>query len=149
MQASPVSKPNEKAPPAGRSLPLSFPCVLCVGTVTRFSCGSHRPAYSWLKKKKGGYGGLAAGCSGPTNAKRESSQVLPQKKKKKMKKHPLGIGHGHKEASQQDWFLRDHWSAWVPVGHLRHLVLLPSSISRPQSPPWVSQTFTSMPAAEG
>lgn len=88
MQSSPVSKPNEKAPPAGRSLPLSFPCVLCVGTVTRFSCGSHRPAYSWLKKKKGGYGGLAAGCSGPTNAKRESSQVLPQKKKKNEKASP-------------------------------------------------------------
>lgn len=129
-----VLKPNEKAPPAGRSLPLSFPCVLCVGTV-RFSCGSHRPAYLWLKKKKKGHGGLASGCSGPTSAKRESSQVLPQKKKKKRKSIPLGIGDGHKEGSQQDWFLPDHWSDWVPVGHLRHFVLLPSSISRPQSPP--------------
>lgn len=89
LQPSPVLKPNEKAPPAGESLPLSFPCVLCVGTVTRFSCGSHRPAYSWLTTaKKKGHGGLAAGCPGPTNAKRD--KVLAQKKKKVMKKHPLG-----------------------------------------------------------
>lgn len=81
LQPSPVLKPNEKAPPAGESLPLSFPCVLCVGTVTRFSCGSHRPAYSWLTTAKKRHGGLAAGCPGPTNAKRESSQVLAQKKK--------------------------------------------------------------------
>ena len=56
-----------------------FPCVLCVGTLTRFSCGSHRPAYSWLTKKLKRHGGLAAGCPGPTNAKRESSQMLAQK----------------------------------------------------------------------
>ena len=41
-----------------------------------------------VKEEKRGPGGWAARCSGPTNAKRESGQVLPQKKKKN--KHPVG-----------------------------------------------------------
>lgn len=132
-------KPNEKAPPAGRPLPLSLPCVLRVGTVRRFSCGSHRPAYSWLKKKKGGLAGELLDALGPPLPKEKVVKCCL--KKKKRTSIPLGIGDGHKEGSQQDWFSPDHWSDWVPVGHLRHLVLLPSGISRPQSPPWVSQTF--------
>lgn len=57
-----------------------------------------------------------------------------------MEKHPLGNWRCHKEGSQQDWFLTDHWSDWVTVGHPWHLVLLPFSISQSHSLPWVSQS---------
>ena len=81
-------KPNEKAPPAGRPLPLSFPCVLRVGTVRRFSCGSHRPAYSWLKKKKGGMAGELLDALGPPMPKEKVVNCCLKKKKKN--KHPVG-----------------------------------------------------------
>ena len=46
-----------------------------------------------------------------------------------MEKHPLGNWRCHKEGSQQDWFLTDHWSDWVTVGHMT--AQEPITVARP------------------